>query len=68
MSSSGGASEWLKSGTVGFLGCGNMAQAMIRGFITSGCVPAGNILVSATSAESKNYKACKVSGILVNPN
>lgn len=32
--------------TIGFIGCGNMAQAMISSLIKSGKVPAGNIIAS----------------------
>ncbi|XP_065196867.1 uncharacterized protein LOC135828345 [Sycon ciliatum] len=53
------AAAWLKSVKIGFLGCGNMAQAMINGFIKSNLVPAENIVVSATCTTSKNYLACQ---------
>jgi len=38
-------------GTIGFLGGGNMAEALIRGLVSSGTVPADHVLVSGPRAE-----------------
>lgn len=43
---------------IGFIGCGNMAQAMIRGIVKAKTVPAKNIMVSNPSSKKlENVKA-----------
>jgi pyrroline-5-carboxylate reductase len=44
---------------VGFIGCGNMAQAMIGGMIKSGLVNKGNIIGSGSNLNSKKLKEVK---------
>lgn len=43
------AGELLKDKRVGFIGCGNMAQAMIGGMVSSGVVQGSQLLVSNRS-------------------
>ncbi len=38
---------------VGFIGCGNMGQAMLSGMLDSGKIPASNIVISAKSEATK---------------
>ena len=38
---------------LGFIGCGNMATAMIKGILDSGCVTAGDIMASARTDPSR---------------
>jgi len=40
---------------IGFIGCGNMARAMISGILSSGTAAPENILASAKSAASREY-------------
>jgi len=42
--------------TVGFIGCGKMASAIIKGIINSGFLPADNIIASEISAEFASSK------------
>ncbi|KGX90939.1 pyrroline-5-carboxylate reductase [Pontibacillus halophilus JSM 076056 = DSM 19796] len=41
--------------TIGFIGCGNMAQAMIGGMLESGIVQQEQLLISAHSAKTTSY-------------
>lgn len=41
--------------TIGFIGCGNMAQAMIGGIVSSGLVQPENIMSTDQSAEKLTY-------------
>ncbi|WP_234117176.1 pyrroline-5-carboxylate reductase [Clostridium hydrogenum] len=47
---------------IGFIGCGNMAQAMIMGIVGSNIIAADNIMVSNPSEEKLNFikDKCKV--------
>ena len=40
---------------IGFVGAGSMAQAIAEGLVTSGTVPAGNIMASATSDRFRGW-------------
>ncbi|WP_409295245.1 pyrroline-5-carboxylate reductase [Peribacillus sp. SCS-26] len=40
--------------TIGFIGCGKMAQAMIAGMIKKGVIPAGSIIASAYTEITRN--------------
>lgn len=46
----------LKVGTVGFIGCGKMASAIIKGVISSGFMPPEKIMASEVSEEFADLK------------
>ena len=51
----------LSTAVIGFIGCGKMAQAMIKGFLKAGIVTADRLVASASNPNSANLATCKVS-------
>ncbi|MHC6178921.1 NAD(P)-binding domain-containing protein [Clostridium sp. JNZ X4-2] len=47
--------------TIGFIGCGNMGQAMIGGILNANLVESGSIIVAAL--EEKNFRNAVIAAL-----